>query len=228
MKSAFRGRDHRHCETVAREIPLVGFLSAARRRRRDPQLGFLAAVAAIDNVIAIKMAPFNRYRTLDVAARGLRRGRAGPGDALYRQRRPHPARPDLPFDLRDPGVNTRVHIKGGLLGHWSVWTAAPSKQFEMCRAAQSKGAVSDDLLALDARVTDCKQRVLRRRQQFSRLHRRLPRSPATTRTARGDLVPRPRRGPEPRPSREIDRVSREHKDLCDDAFVAANLARWLA
>ena len=61
----------------------------------------------------------------------------------------------LPFDLRGNGVTTRAHIRGGLLGHWSVWTATAIKQFEMCRAARGKDSLPADLLALDARVTDC-------------------------------------------------------------------------
>ena len=62
----------------------------------------------------------------------------------------------LPFDLRDKGVTTRAYFRGGLLGHWSVWTASAIKQFEMCqRRARQGHAVPADLLALDARVTDC-------------------------------------------------------------------------
>ena len=44
----------------------------------------------------------------------------------------------LPFDLRDNGVTTRTYFKGGLLGHWSVWTTSAIKQFEMCKAARGK------------------------------------------------------------------------------------------
>ena len=50
---------------------------------------------------------------------------------------------------------TRAYFKGGLLGHWSVWTASAIKQFERCKAARGKDTLPADLLALDARVTDC-------------------------------------------------------------------------
>ena len=80
----------------------------------------------------------------------------------------------LPFDLRDKGVTTRTYFKGGLLGHWSVWTASAIKQFEMCKAARGKDTVPADLLGARRPRHRLQQRVLRCRQQFSRLHRRLP------------------------------------------------------
>ena len=61
----------------------------------------------------------------------------------------------LPFDLRDNGVTTRDYFQGGLLGHWSVWTAAAIKQFETLQGRARQDTVPADLLALDARVTDC-------------------------------------------------------------------------
>src|ERR1700730_3920738 len=155
MKSASEHEIIAHCEAVAREIPLVGFYL-------QPAVGgvilgacFWKRFAAIDNVIAIKIAPFNRYRTLDVL-RGVAAAGALDRVALYTGNDDHILLDlTLPFDLRDRGVTARAYFRGGLLGHWSVWTASAIKQFEMCRAAQGKDTVPADLLALDARVTDC-------------------------------------------------------------------------
>src|SRR5439155_16133108 len=111
--------------------------------------------ASIDNVIAIKIAPFNRYRTLDVL-RGLAAAGALDRIALYTGNDDHILLDlTLPFDLRDRGVTTRVYFRGGLLGHWSVWTASAIRQFEMCSAARTKDAVPADLLALDPRDRGC-------------------------------------------------------------------------
>src|SRR6201991_2273547 len=155
MKSASEDDIIAHCETVAREIPLVGFYLQPAVGGVILSADFWRRFAAIDNVIAIKIAPFNRYRTLDVL-RGVAAAGALNRITLYTGNDDHILLDlMLPFALRDKGVTTRVHIRGGLLGHWSVWSASAIKQFEMCRAARGKASLPADLLALDARVTDC-------------------------------------------------------------------------
>jgi hypothetical protein len=228
MKSASEDEIIAHCETVAREIPLVGFYLQPAVGGVILSSDFWRRFASIDNVIAIKMAPFNRYRTLDVL-RGVCAAGALDRVTLYTGNDDHILLDlTLPFDLRDQGVTTRVHIRGGLLGHWSVWTASATKQFEMCRTAQGKGAVSDDLLALDARVTDCNSAFFDVANNFhgciAGCHEVLRRQGLLE----GIWCLDPAEGLSPGQAREIDRVSREHRDLSDDAFVAANLARWLA
>jgi hypothetical protein len=116
---------------------------------------FWRRFATIDNVIAIKVAPFNRNRTLDVL-RGVAAAGALDRVALYTGNDDHTlVELSLPFDLRENGVTARAYFRGGLLGHWSVWSASAIRQFEMCKAARAKASVAADLLALDARVTDC-------------------------------------------------------------------------
>ena len=155
MKSASEDEIIAHCEAVAREIPLVGFYLQPAVGGVILSADFWRRFASIDNVIAIKIAPFNRYRTLDVL-RGVAAAGALDRVALYTGNDDHILLDlMLPFDLRDKGVTTRAYFKGGLLGHWSVWTASAIKQFEMCKAARGKDSLPADLLALDARVTDC-------------------------------------------------------------------------
>src|SRR5256885_6374 len=155
MKQASEDEIVAHCAEVAREIPLVGFYLQPAVGGVILSADFWRRFAEIDNVLAIKIAPFNRYRTLDVL-RGVAAANALDRVTLYTGNDDHILLDlVLPFDLRDEGVTTRVHIKGGLLGHWSVWTASAIKQFEMCRAARAKDSLPADLLALDARVTDC-------------------------------------------------------------------------
>src|ERR1700712_97470 len=155
MKSASEDEIISHCEAVAREIALVGFYLQPAVGGVILGAAFWKRFASIDNVIAIKIAPFNRYRTLDVL-RGVAAAGALDRVALYTGNDDHILLDlTLPFDLRDKGITTRAFFRGGLLGHWSVWTAAAIRQFEMCRTARSKDTVPADLLALDARVTDC-------------------------------------------------------------------------
>src|ERR1700732_1387070 len=152
MKSASEHEIVAHCEAVAREIPLVGFYLQPAVGGVILSADFWRRFALIDNVIAIKIAPFNRYRTLDVL-RGVAAANALDRIALYTRNDDHILLDlMLPFDLRDKGITTRVTFRGGLLGHWSVWTAAAIKQFERCRAARNQESVPAALLGLGGPV----------------------------------------------------------------------------
>src|SRR6201992_3677464 len=136
MKHASEDEIIAHCRAVAKEIPLVGFYLQPAVGGVILSADFWRRFAEIDNVIAIKIAPFNRYRTLDVL-RGIAAADALDRVALYTGNDDHILLDlTLPLDLRDRGVTTRAYFRGGLLGHWSVWTASAIKQFEMCRAAR--------------------------------------------------------------------------------------------
>ncbi|MGY4238545.1 hypothetical protein ACVIIW_007549 [Bradyrhizobium sp. USDA 4449] len=228
MKSASEDEIIAHCTAVAAEIPLVGFYL-------QPAVGgvilssrFWQRFASVENVIAIKIAPFNRYRTLDVL-RGVAAAGALDRVALYTGNDDHILLDlMLPFDLRDKGVTTRTYFKGGLLGHWSVWTSSAIKQFERCKAARHKDSVPADLLALDARVTDCNSAFFDVANNFhgciAGCHEILRRQGLM----KGLWCLDPNEGLSLGQKDEIDRVTREHADLSDDAFVADNLSKWLA
>jgi hypothetical protein len=228
MKSASEDEIIAHCQAVAREFPLVGFYLQPAVGGVILSASFWRRFAEIDNVVAIKIAPFNRYRTLDVL-RGVAAAGALDRITLYTGNDDHILLDlTLPFDLRDKGVTTRTHIRGGLLGHWSVWTAAAIKQFETCKAARNKDTVPADLLALDARVTDCNSAFFDVANNFhgciAGCHEILRRQGLM----QGLWCLDPAEGLSPGQMGEIDRVCREHADLSDDAFVAANLQKWLA
>jgi hypothetical protein len=228
MKSASEDEIIAHCAAVAREIPLVGFYLQPAVGGVILSANFWRRFADIDNVIAIKIAPFNRYRTLDVL-RGVAAAGALDRIALYTGNDDHILLDlMLPFDLRDKGVTTRAYFKGGLLGHWSVWTAAAIKQFEMCGAARGKDTLPADLLALDARVTDCNSAFFDVANNFhgciAGCHEILRRQGLM----QGLWCLDPNEGLSPGQMQEIDRVCHEHADLSDDAFVADHLQKWLA
>lgn len=217
-----------HCAAVAREIPLFGFYLQPAVGGVLLSAAFWRRFAEIDNVIGIKIAPFNRYRTLDVL-RGVNAAGALDRIALYTGNDDHILLDlALPFDLRERGVTTRASIRGGLLGHWSVWTATAVKHFEMCRAARQQESLSAELLALDARVTDCNSAFFDVANHFhgciAGCHEVLRRQGLL----RGIWCLDPAEGLGPGQLHEIDRVCNEHADLSDDDFVAANLHKWLA
>ena len=196
-----------HCEAVAREMPLIGFYLQPAVGGLDLGAAFWARFAALERVVAIKVAPFNRYRTLDVV-RGVVAARAEDRVVLYTGNDDHIVL-DLvtPFVAMRDGVPVTLRFRGGLLGHWSVWTKSAVELLERCKRAVAaaeagrNGAVDAELLALDSRVSDCNSAFFDVANDFRRLHRRLPRGAAPPGAARGHLVPRSARGPGPGPGR---------------------------
>src|SRR5438105_11101102 len=213
-----------HCAAVAAEIPLVGFYLQTAVGGIPLPMQFWQRFAAIENVVAIKIAPFNRYATLDVI-RGVVAARAEERVALYTGNDDHIVL-DLvvPFDVRRGSETVRVRIRGGLLGHWSVWTRSAVSLLERVHA----GKIDADLLALDARVTDCNSAFFDVAHSFAGCipgcHEVLRRQGLLE----GTWCLDPKEKLSPGQTEEIDRVYREHGDLADDAFVRANLERWLS
>ena len=217
-----------HCGEVASVIPLVGFYL-------QPAVGgillpaeFWRRFAGIENVMAIKVAPFNRYRTLDVV-RGVVAAGAEDRVTLYTGNDDHIVL-DLavPFAVRRDDTEVRVRIRGGLLGHWSVWTKKAVELHARVHAAVAAGRVDEDLLALDARVTDCNSAFFDVAHDYAGCipgcHEVLRRQGLLE----GTWCLDPNESLSPGQAAEIDRVYREHADLADDDFVRANLERWLA
>jgi dihydrodipicolinate synthase/N-acetylneuraminate lyase len=228
MKGASADELINHCREVAAVIPLVGFYLQTAVGGIVLPVEFWRRFAAIENVIAIKVAPFDRYRTLDVV-RGLVAARAEDRVTLYTGNDDHIVL-DLavPFAVRRGGEELRVRIRGGLLGHWSVWTKKAVELHARIQSAVAAGRVDDDLLALDARVTDCNSAFFDVAHDFAGCipgcHEVLRRQGLLE----GIWCLDPHETLSPGQAGEIDRVCREHADLADDAFVRANLERWLA
>jgi hypothetical protein len=217
-----------HCRRVAEEIPLVGFYLQPAVGGMSLDAGFWERFAAIENVIAIKVAPFNRYRTLDVV-RGLVAAHAEERVTLYTGNDDHIVL-DLvtPFTAMRDGMPVTVRFKGGLLGHWSVWTRNAVRMLDQLQKAVEAGPLAPEILALDARVTDCNSAFFDVAHDFhgciAGCHEILRRQGLLE----GIWCIDPHEGLSPGQLEEIDRVSRDHPDLSDDSFVAENLHRWLA
>ena len=138
-----------HCRAVADVIPLIGFYLQPAVGGRVLSRGFWRMFFQIENVVAVKVAPFNRYQTLDVIFALVESGRSdialytGNDDAII-------------HDLITPFVIGDVTLRfcGGLLGHWSVWTRSAVDVWKRCRAAVEKGVVDADILSDAAAVTE--------------------------------------------------------------------------
>ena len=216
-----------HCAAVAAEIPLVGFYLQPAVGGLPLGVEFWTRFAALDNVVAIKVAPFNRYRTLDVL-RGVVEAGAEERIALYTGNDDHILL-DLvtPFTVMREARPVTVRFSGGLLGHWSVWVKSAAALLQRCQAAARRDAVDADLLALDSRITDCNAAFFDVANDFrgciAGCHEVLRRQGLLA----GTWCLDPEEGLSPGQREEIDRVYAAHGDLSDDAFVASNLARWL-
>ena len=228
MKSASEDELIAHCGAIAAEIPVVGFYLQPAVGGLHLPASFWHRLAGIDNVVAIKMAPFNRYRTLDVM-RGVVEARAEERITLYTGNDDHIVL-DLvtPFVVKREGEEIALRIKGGLLGHWSVWTKTAVELLARIQAAVAAGAIPPELLALDSKVTDCNSAFFDVAHDFhgciAGCHEVLRRQGLVE----GIWCLDPQEGLSPGQAEEISRIIATYPEFDDSAFVAANLARWLA
>ena len=213
-----------HCAAVAAEIPLVGFYLQPAVGGIHLPAEFWRRFCLIDNVIAIKVAPFNRYRTLDVV-KGLVAARAEERVTLYTGNDDHIVLDLLlPLLVRRGGEDIEVRIRGGLLGHWSVWTRFA---VELLSRIQ-EGKITRELLLLDSRVTDANSAFFDVEHDFAGCipgcHEVLRRQGLLE----GTWCLDPKETLSPGQKEEIDRVYAAYPEMNDDAFVRENLSRWLA
>ena len=217
-----------HCSALAQELPLVGFYLQPAVGGRVLGVSFWTRFAALPGVVAIKVAPFHRYRTLDVV-RGVAAAGAEDRVTLYTGNDDHIVLDLLtPFTVICAGRPVTLRFRGGLLGHWSVWTAKAVELLARCHAAvRAGGTVDAGLLALDSRVTDCNAAFFDVANDFrgciAGCHEVLRRQGLLE----GLWCLDPDEGLSPGQLAEIDRVCTAHRDLADDEFVAAYRDRWL-
>lgn len=207
-----------HCRAVAEITPIIGFYLQPSVGGRVLPYAFWRRFAEIENVVAIKIAPFNRYQTLDVVRAVMEAGRediacyTGNDDNIVA---------DLltPFHFAD----AERRIVGGLLGHWSVWTLRAVELQQRCRSADA----TPELLRLGAEVTDCNGAFFDAANGFrgciAGLHEVLRRQGLLEGLwclDEGETL-------SPGQREEIDRVYRTYPHLHDDAFVAEHRDAWL-
>src|SRR4051812_13263792 len=153
MKNASDDELIAHCQAVAEILPLFGFYLQPSVGGRILNRSFWRRFAEIPNVVAIKIAPFNRYQTLDVVRAVAEAGRDDV--ALYTGNDDNIVL-DLitAFQFDADGIQVERRIAGGLLGHWAVWTRRAVELLKHCHAATKSVAVPDELLRLAGEVTD--------------------------------------------------------------------------
>jgi dihydrodipicolinate synthase/N-acetylneuraminate lyase len=216
-----------HCRAVAEVIPLFGFYLQPAVGGRVLPYAFWRQFAEIEPVLACKIAPFNRYQTLDVVRAVADAGREDE-IVLYTGNDDHIVG-DLvsEYGLARGGAPVRMRIVGGLLGHWAVWTRRAVELLETCARGRDAGAVPVDLLALGTQVTDSNAAFFDAANGFAGciagLHEVLRRQGLM----RGRWCLDPNEDLSPGQMDEIDRVYGAYPHLNDDAFVAEHLDEWL-
>jgi len=216
-----------HARAVAEVIPVIGFyLQPAVGGRLLPE-AFWRAFAAIRNVVAIKIAPFNRYQTLDVLRGVAASGRAGE-IALYTGNDDTIVTDLLTrFVLPNDDRATELRIVGGLLGHWACWTRKAVDLLDQCTTWREAPAIPHQALTLAAQVTDCNAAFFDAANGFAGciagIHEVLRRQGLLESIRCLD----PNEGLSPGQKEAIDRVYRVYPELNDDAFVAEHLDVWL-
>lgn len=214
-----------HCRRVSDVIPVMGFYLQPAVGGRILDRAFWREFLEIERVVAIKVAPFDRYRTLDVAAALAESGRrdvalyTGNDDAIV-------------ADLLTPFPGA-VHFSGGLLGQWAVWTKNAVELLRRCLTITRCEASSDPrgellhLLALGAELTDVNSALFDPAHQFAGcipgIHEVLRRQGLLA----GRWCLDTHEDVSPGQMDEIDRVLAKYSHLADDEFVRENLDRWL-
>jgi dihydrodipicolinate synthase/N-acetylneuraminate lyase len=215
-----------HCRAVAGVIPLFGFYLQPAVGGRVLDYAFWRELAEIRNVVAIKIAPFNRYRTLDVVRAVVDAKRedialyTGNDDSII---------PDLlaPVSCTVDGRPVERRIVGGLLGQWAVWTRTAVQMLAKIKRVRDRETIDVEWLRLGTMLTDANGALFDVRHEFAGsiagIHEVLRRQGLM----RGIWCLDSREGLSEGQLQEIDRVLRVHPILTDDAFVAEHLDEWL-
>jgi dihydrodipicolinate synthase/N-acetylneuraminate lyase len=220
LKDASENELIEHCSAVAEILPLFGFYLQPPVGGRILPFSFWCRFAEIPNVVAIKIAPFNRYQSLDVVRAVAEAGRED--IALYTGNDDNIVLDLLtPFRFRVGNRTVERRIVGGLLGHWAVWTKRAVELHAECRRlAESNAPIPPELLRRAAEVTDCNAAIFDAVNGFTGcipgIHEVLRRQGLLEGT--WCIDPEERLSPGQR--EEIDRVYRAYPELSDDAFVS--------
>jgi hypothetical protein len=212
---------------VARVLPIVGFYLQPAAGGRRLGLDYWRRLTQIPELVAIKVAPFDRYATLDVV-RAVCASERRSEIALYTGNDDNIVLDLLTtYRVRVGDVEVTKPIVGCLLGQFAVWTRRAVELFERAKRARVSNRVDGELLTLAARLTDANGALFDAANGFAGciagINEVLRRRGLMTSNRCLDAGERL----SPGQSDEIDRVLREHADLTDDDFVRANLERWL-
>lgn len=210
-----------HSKTIAGVIPVIGFYLQPAVGGRILPYEFWRQFVEIENIVALKIAPFNRYQTLDVCRAVVDSGR-------FREIALYTGNDDnILLDLLTTFHfgSQSVRFAGGLLGHWAVWTKTAVSHLNLVK--QQRGMISSDLLTLAQQITDANSAIFDPVHHFhgciAGIHEVLRRQGLLA----GRWCLNPTEELSPGQNAEIDRVYKAYPHLHDDDFVKEHLHEWL-
>jgi hypothetical protein len=230
--AAFRGAMEQemvhHMRELAQVMPMFGFYLLTGVGGIHLPYSFWRELVEIENIVGIKIAPFDRYGTVDVTRALADAGRedditlyTGNDDSILYDF-------ITPFRFGTPDSARTVRIRGGLLGQWACWTKrAVELHARLLRVADGAEPITPELLTLSAQITDANAAL------FDPAHNYAGSIPGVNEILRrqglleGIWTLKRDEVLSPGQSDEIDRVCAAYPHLTDDDFVAANLERWL-
>jgi hypothetical protein len=227
LREASEDRLIQHCWAIAEVIPIVGFYLQPAAGGRLLSYRFWRRFCEIDAVVAIKIAPFNRYQTLDVVRAVAESGRDD--IALYTGNDDNIVLDLLtPFRFTTDGRAVERRIVGGLLGHWAVWTRRAVELLAECQAIVNAGeGIGNEMLRRSVEVTDSNAAFFDAANGFAGciagIHEVLRRQGLLE----GIWCLDPNEVLSAGQMDEIDRVYAAYPHLNDDEFVAAHRDEWL-
>jgi hypothetical protein len=216
-----------HCREIASVVPLIGFYLQESVGGRNLPYSFWTRFAEIENVAAIKIAAFNRYRTLDVVRAIAESGRED--IALYTGNDDNIVVDLLtPFRFKANGRQVERRIVGGLLGQWAVWTSKAVELLDECRRlAASQQPIPPEMLRRAVELTDANSAIFDSAHDFAGcipgIHEVLRRQGLFE----GIWTLDSDAGLSRDQAREIDRIYAAYPHLHDDDFVARHRSAWL-
>ncbi len=218
-----------HCREVAGVIPLMGFYLQEAISQMTLPSEFWGKFVAIPNVLAIKIAPFNRYQTLDVLEAVANSGRSDE-IALYTGNDDNIIIDLLSrYEFEVDGQTVPLRIVGGLLGQWACWTRKAVEHLERIKTIREKGEhVPHDLLTLASQLTLANREIFDAEHHFrgciAGISYVLKKQGLLDEVRTLDSDERL----SPGQAEKIERIIRDYPHLTDDDFVKANLHEWLA
>lgn len=213
---------------VAQHIPVIGFYLQPSVGGRIFSYDFWRALADIPGVIAIKMAPFNRYQTIDVV-RAVCASERRDEIALYTGNDDNIVNDLLTtYRIVVDGKPVEKKIVGGLLGHWAVWTHKAVELLEEIKQVRDDEKLAAEWLTLNVEVTDSNAAFFDPAHQFAGcipgIHEVLRRQGLL----QGRWCLNPNEELSEGQMEEIDRVYSDYPHLNDDEFVSKHVQEWLA
>lgn len=217
-----------HLNALSEVIPIFGFYLQPAAGGINLDFSFWLKAVEIENLLAIKIAPFNRYQTIDVIRAVVSAGR-GNEIALYTGNDDHIVLDLLSkFRFNEGEKEREVAITGGLLGHWACWTRQAVIQLDRIHQIKLHKHVPTELVILANQITDANAAIFDPKHQFAGcipgIHEVLRRQGLLE----GIWTLDPSQNLSPGQLDEIDRVYSAYPHLNDDAFVRENLDQWLA